>query len=331
VALILALIVLALLIILLAQMSVTSLHNRTVAENHLAEIQNAYGCRSGYHEALLYLKTDLEKAPNMDSIHERWASGIEITAGTATVHVDTHDSTRFINLSRLVNEKGEEDPVTAGRLRRLVAVLRHPPDVADRIIDYVDADTKGSFELRARNERLFNLEELQRVEGIPHDALYGGRIGNEVRKGILPFLTVWPRDLPQGMAAGAGGININTASAEVLASLSDKMTIQLGEEIVSYRDQPSEDGKTPYREFGSPEDLKKVAGMTDDIFLSIQSSVVVRSEFFEIKVKSSVGNADKRWVYVVQRGTGAQGGLSLLSSQRLTDFVSVAPPPEEKP
>ncbi len=362
VALLLALLVLVILILLVNQMTVTSLHDRTIAENHLADLQNTYGARSGYHQALLYLEDDAERAAELDSLGERWASPFGLSLGTAEVAVSIQDSERFISLAKLVNDKGEPDPVVAAQLRRLVRILRHPPDTADRIIDYVDADNRGSFESRARNDRLMNAEELLRVEGIEPEVLYGGTVAGEPRKGILEFVTVWPRmalapPAPPGPPGGApppapppdpGGapppappegspgafaparINVNTAPVEVLEALSDEMTPQAAQAIAAARLQPGPDGRP--KPFASLDEVKNVPGLSAAAWTSIKDACVVKSSTFEIRARSRVGNVEKAWVYVVERGgSGQQKGLKLLSAQRLNDFVTAKPPdPDEE-
>ncbi len=328
IALILALLVLVILAVLVGQMTATSLHNRTIAGNHLADLQNTYGTRSAYHQAVLFLQADLEQSPEADSLRERWASPIEGPLGGARVQAAVADSERFVNLSQLVNDRGELNATVAAQLRRLVRVLRHPPEVAERIIDYIDGDSRGDFEARARNDRLYNVEELLRIEGIAPEILYGGEIGGEPKKGLLPFVTIWPRVSPQGSAPAAGAVNVNTATAEVLQALSDEMTPGAAEAIVSWRTQPGPDGRP--REFRSVQDLKQVPGVGDAVFASISGQLVVKSQTFEIRARSVVGNIEKAWIYVVRRTGGAQGGVALLASQRMSDFLSVKPPEVEK-
>jgi general secretion pathway protein K len=342
VALLLALLVLVILILLVNQMTISSLHDRTIAENHLADLQNTYGTRSGYHQALLLLEDDLERGGDVDSLSERWAVPFGLELGKAAVQVTVVDSERFISLARLVSDKGEPNPLVAAQLRRLVRILRHPPDAADRIIDYIDADTRGAFESRARNDRLTNPEELLRVEGLEPEVLYGGRVAGEPRKGILEFVTVWPRKAieppaPPGTdgtpepppAPGSGGaalVNINTAPAEVLEALSDEMTPQAAEAIVAWRLQPGADQKP--RQFGTVEDLKNVAALPSAAYASIKDHCTVKAQTFEVRARSRVGNVEKAWVFVVERGgTGGKKALKLLSSQRMNDFVTAKPPP----
>lgn len=320
VALILALLVLAVLIVLIGQMTATSLHNRTVSENQLADLQNAYAARSGYHQALVYLQADLEKEPNVDSLQERWAGAFDLELAKARVNVSVRDAERFINLSRLVNDKGESQAAVAEQLQRLVHVLGHPPEVAERIIDYIDADSKGPFEARARNERLFNAEELLRIEGIPREVLYGG----DGKLGLLEFVTAWPREAVDGTGQPGGVVNANTAPAEVLAALSDKMTLGVAQAIVAYRSQPAGAGKL--RVFEKVDDVRNVEGMSQEIFASISGHLTVRSEIYEVRVRSAVANIEKIWVYVVHRKGGDKAGMKLLASQRSSDPVSVKAP-----
>ncbi|HLF91826.1 MAG TPA: type II secretion system protein GspK, partial [Planctomycetota bacterium] len=124
-------------------------------------------------------------------------------------------------------------------------------------------------------------------------------------------------------------VNLNTAPAEVLASLSDKMTLALGDEIVRFRGQPKADGT--FQDFKAVADLGQIQGMSGELLAELTPQVVVRSSTFEIRVRSDVGAVSKDWIYVVGRTAGAQGGITLLGSQRRNDFLSAKPPEEEQP
>lgn len=351
IALILALLVLVILAVVILQMTASSLHNRTLAGNHLADLQNTYGARAGYARAMLFLQSDLEQAADVDSLREQWASPFEFDLGRAHVMVSIIDSDRFINLSQLTNDKGEVNPVVASQLRRLVKTLRLTPDIADRIIDYVDADSQGEFEAHAKNDKLYNLEELLRIDGLTPEIVYGGLVQGELKKGLREFLTIWPKSSPDTGAA-VGVVNVNTAPSEVLQSLSDQMTQGVAEAIVTFRTQPDDQGKI--QQFSQPDDLKKVQGMNDSIFNSLNGQIAVKSSTFEIRARGTVGSVEKTWVYVVQRkassatpaGTppaaaapptspsgGSQPpppGHTLIGCQLLNDMVSTRPAEEEK-
>jgi type II secretory pathway component PulK len=323
------LLVLVILIVVIGQMTTTSLQNRTLAQNHLAELQNAYGVRAGYAQALLYLQSAQDQSPNVDSFQGRWSGPISFDLGKGG-HVDVtiQDCPRFISLYDLVNDAGEANPAVVDQLRRLVKILGHPYDVTDRIVDYVDADSRGAFEARAKNERLYNVEELLRIDGIAPEVVYGGMIGGQNRPGLARFVTAYSTVAPGGTAA-PGQININTAPVEVLQSLSDDMTQAAAESIVTWRNQPGQDGKL--QQFEKPEDLQKVPGLTPTMLSSISKQVVIKASTYQIKVRSTVGNIELSWIYVVRRGSGPTGGFTLLASQRLSDFLSVKPQDEDKP
>src|ERR1043166_1328902 len=279
IALLLVLLVLAILAIIVLQMTVTSLHTRTVAENQVADIQNACGVRAGYYQAVLFLESDAEQGGDIDSLGERWAQPIEFDLGKAHVRVTIQDSERFISLAQLVDDKGEPNATVVAQLKRLVRILRHPPDVSERIIDYIDADSKGAFEARAKNERLFNIEELLRIEGIAPEMVFGGTINGEEKKGLASFVTAWPQVLAQGALPGL--VNANTASSEVLPSLADEMTPTAADAIVAWRATPGGDGKL--QPFQKPEDVKKVQGMSGPIYDAIAGQLTVKASTFEIR------------------------------------------------
>jgi type II secretory pathway component PulK len=357
IALFLALLVLVLLSIIIVQMTASSVQTKTTAENHVSDLQNSYALRAGYYQALLYLQTDLEEAPDVDTLAERWAQPLEFDLGRAHVQVVIQDSERFVSLAQLVDDQGVANPTIVAQLHRLVRILGHPPDVADRIVDYVDADSKGAFEAQAKNDRLWNPEELLRIEGITPEVVYGGTVDGLDRKGLVGFVTPWP--LPSGPAAGAppaaagsattpagtppasggtpaapggatpgmvaaGAINVNTASSEVLQSLADEMTPTMAAAIMAARSAPGPDGLA--QGFKTLEDLKKVSGLSGAAYDAIAPQLTVKSSTFEIRVKSQIGTLEKSWVFIVRRGGGQGAGITLLGSQRLNDFLTVRPP-----
>lgn len=327
IALLLALLMLVILSVIIVQMTASSLHTRTVADNHVADLQNTYALRAGYHQALLFLQSDLDQGADRDSLGERWAQPLEFDLGRAHVQVLIQDSERFLSLAQVVDDKGVSNPLVAAQLRRLLRVLRHPPEMADRILDYIDGDSKGAFEARAKNDRLYNPEELLRIEGVTPEVVYGGQVGGEERKGLAAFVTTWPMTPAAGAAPGA--VNINTASVEVLQSLADEVTPVAAAAIVAGRSIPGPDGRM--LGYKSVEDVKKTPGMSGAVFDAVSAQLTVKSSTFEIRVRSRIGTLEKSWIYVVQRGGGTTGGgITLLSSQRLNDFLTIRPPEERK-
>jgi len=150
-------------------------------------------------------------------------------------------------------------------------------------------------------------------------------------------------------------VNINTASSEVLQSLSDLMTQGVAEAIVAFRTQAAAGQPGQTQEFQKPDDLKRVQGMSDGIYASISGQIAVKATTFEIRTRGTVGKVEKSWVYVVQRKGGAPtpggatppvppppppsggaapgpapAGHTLIGAQALNDFTSSKPPEIDK-
>jgi type II secretory pathway component PulK len=105
------------------------------------------------------------------------------------------------------------------------------------------------------------------------------------------------------------------------------MTPVLAEAIVAHRNTPlSEAGG--FQDFQSVEDVRKVQGMTDEIFQEISKHLVVRSATYEVRARSVTGTVERGWNYVIRR-SAEKKRLALLASQRMTDFPSAKPPEEE--
>lgn len=321
--LLLALLVLVLLTLLIGQMSLTGAHNRSVADNAFGSLQAEFAARAGYHQAMLRLEFDLEKSPQTDHLQETWSQMIGFGLGDASVQVRIVDAERKFNLSALLNEKGEEVPEAVEQLQRLIQVLGHEPvEPARRILDYVDADTKGDYEAGAKNAALLNLDELHRIEGLKREVL----MGDDARKGLLPFLTLWPNpSQPPPRAV----VNPNTAPIEVLQSLDEEMTLAAAQSIVTWRQGLDGDGKP--QAYTKPDDLKNAAAVPAELAARIAPMLVFAASAFEVHVTASVQVVQRRQLYVVGKGgQGNQAKFTLITSQVENDFLSLPPPPEDK-
>jgi competence ComEA-like helix-hairpin-helix protein len=93
-----------------------------------------------------------------------------------------------------------------------------------------------------------------------------------------------------------GAINLNTASAEVLACLSN-VSLELAQAIVAYRKSAGF--------FPNVAHLLKVDGMTRQIFEPISSKVSVRSETFRIRSEGKVPSSGARTAIEVMVRLGA--------------------------
>jgi competence ComEA-like helix-hairpin-helix protein len=120
------------------------------------------------------------------------------------------------------------------------------------------------------------------VKGMTVEDLYG----TEEKKGLIRYLSVYD--------AEEGKVNINTAPAEVLQSLSDAIDWGQAEAIIAYRqEQP----------FKSKADLRRVPGM-EAIYAAIEKDITCQSSTFSLRVEGRVREIKKVIFAVLKRDTG---------------------------
>ena len=214
-----------------------------------------------------------------------------------------------------MDEGGKRVPEQVERLKRLFLICRQDPRMVEYIVDYVDADTRGDFEEGARNKRLLMPEELMRIRGLPRGILFGDP--RERSRGILEFVTLWP-------VSGGKKINLNTAPAEVLASLDDEWGLELAQQVVSWRSGKKENGRPA--DFEKVSELEETLGMDEELFDRVSPFLTVKSGCFEIHTRSTSGTTEKAHLFVVTRG---EEELELEASMARHDLFWVKPPEEE--
>jgi general secretion pathway protein K len=295
VALILVLVVIALLVSLVVDFTYTMQVDVTLAANQRDEVKAFYVARSGMELARLMLKED---DPAYDARDEDWALFDEHPG-----FIDEDDEGRFngtiedeaskFPINDLIDEKGVIDEGSRRQLERLFEVLDLDPDLVDPICDWLDRDSNAgptgaedayyaelSPPYPCKDGPLSSLEELLLVKGMTEEILYG----DAEKKGLLQYLTIHSDDK----------ININTASAEVLQSLSDYIDENLAQAIIDYRQEE------PFKVI-KYDDIKHLPGMTLDIFNEIHDHCDVKSSTFSIRIEGEVRGIKKGIYTVVKR------------------------------
>ncbi len=166
------------------------------------------------------------------------------------------DECAKFNVNSIVFENGELNDERFASFVRLIEKLQLDKDVAYRIADWIDYDVEERIlngEKHAKNYFLFSLDELMMIDGITV----------EFYKELRPFVTIY----------GAGLININTASPEVLYSLSANIDETLAVRLVEYRKEGHAFEKTY--------DILNVAGF-EDKGTSLMGKISVKSTVFAI-------------------------------------------------
>ncbi len=226
-ALITTLLIVALITITVTTMSTRQRLSIERASNRqlTTQLHNLLGAGEKFAMAILHRdKKDAERN-NSDSTEDYWAESLPpVPVDGATVSGCVIDLQGKFNLNNLVNEEGATEQLEFQGLQRLLRVLSIDPVKAESILDWIDPniDSTGSDgaeddfytgqtpPYRTANGPMVSPTELLLVKGF--------RVTDE--GGLDDYDTLLPHisTLPTGTA-----INVNTASAPVLASLADYM------------------------------------------------------------------------------------------------------------
>ena len=178
--------------------------------------------------ALLYRDVQAGLRENSDSFDDDWAQTIPpVPIDNASIQGCVVDMQGRFNLNNLINVDGVMQDIYAIQFRRLLAQLNIEPAKADAVIDWLDEDliftvpegaeddyyTSLEVGYRAANAPFVSVTELQLVKG------FSSAVPEEVEdyELLLPHISALPIDL------GPTAVNVNTATPEVLASLSDEV------------------------------------------------------------------------------------------------------------
>ncbi len=223
--------------------------------------------------------------PRVDHRGEAWARGIPALAvGGATVTASMTDEQAKFNVNNLADRNGPSE-VDLAAFKRLLAKLGLPETLADAVLDWVDGDDEvtapGGAEdayyagreppYRTANREVAEVGELLLVKGFTADHL----------RRLEPYLTALP---------GRTRVNVNSASAEMLAALLPEVSLATAKAIVAARD------KEPY---GSSIDFARrlpataahVAGELLD----------VRSDYFIVRGSVRAGRVNSGYHALVGR------------------------------
>ncbi len=210
-----ALLLLALLIVMVSQIVFSATIEAGIARNARDDVKMQFAARSALAIARGWLRVDMQDAEGkqLDSLREPWASDAvssETQVGDVMLTPKLEDAERRLPINALAD--AQMKPLVAATLRRLVVRLGIPDgaEMADRIIDFIDADREGEYESGARDGPLVDGSELFEVEALPPEVLLGGTDdeGNEY-PGLLEYVTTW----------GSGKININTCPDDLFWAL----------------------------------------------------------------------------------------------------------------
>lgn len=203
------------------QLSIQRASNRQVT----SQLKNLLGAGEKFAMAVLNRDRREGERNNSDSTEDYWAQSLPpVPVDGATVEGCVIDLQGKFNLNNLVNEKGTTDQAEFQALKRLLGALNIDTAKAEAILDWIDPNidatgvegaeddfyTGQTPPYRTANGPMVSPTELLLIKGF-RVIDEGGLDDYDL---LLPHIST----LPTGTA-----INVNTASAPVLASLADYM------------------------------------------------------------------------------------------------------------
>jgi len=219
---------------------------RIFSAGHYLAQQQGYSIALGaeaFAKRILYrdYEDDKENDGLIDSLDEFWASNsavlpVESTdegdariLAVAEVQIDGLGGR--INLNDLVRGGEAVDPVTKDRMAALLEVLEITSFRVDPLIDWIDSNDQtvsaygaedGQYLVaepayRAANQPFTSVSELRLIEGMTEEAY----------RALVPHVAALP-------VSGAG-INVNTATAQVIASLHSELTLAQANTVLEKR------------------------------------------------------------------------------------------------
>ncbi|MDA8082952.1 MAG: type II secretion system minor pseudopilin GspK [Nitrospiraceae bacterium] len=174
--------------------------------------------------------------------------------GTITVRIEDENARfniRNIGVTAIIQDRAAYDA-----FGRLLEALNLNPEIADRLVDWVDADSIpnrsdiADVEMSAKNAPLDSIDELLSIPGIDQETF----------DRLKPYVTIY----------GSNQINLNNAEVPVLMSLHENIDKGMAENITRYRQI------TPFQ---SPMDLQKVGGVPQNLSTALAGSAIASNTF----------------------------------------------------
>lgn len=304
----------ALITVLLVVAVVTVVSAGIIARQQLSirSSANQLHVRQAWHYALggetlakAILQRDLRqgdpRAP-IDHLGEVWAATrapFVLDEGGA-LRVQISDPSGRFNLNSLLRQ-GQPNEAALAQLRRLLLGLQINAPYADRLLDWLDADDQPSGSYGAEDNQYLLAQPAYRAANRELIDISELRLLLEMTEADYQRLSPYVSALP-----AAATLNVNTASAQVLASLADGLSLSAAQGLVAAR------GAEGYRDVQSF--LAQLSGP------QLQSQgLAVGSQYFQVLSEVTVGErrqvlrstlqrASDGQVYVLARDLG-QGGM----------------------
>ncbi|WP_188703069.1 type II secretion system minor pseudopilin GspK [Silvimonas iriomotensis] len=255
-------------------------------ENQMDQAEAMGVVRASINLARLTLKDDY-RLNQIDHMLEPWnipIPSIPVENGRAGGRVTEQNG--LFNLNNLVSDTGQANDVEITACKKLFTSLSISPDLVNALVDWEDADSDtrnpGGAEdneylqatppYRAANQRLADFGSLNRVRGFTPDVI------NLLR----PFVTVLPAQT---------AVNVNFASAEVLAAIVPGLSVTQAQAVVAKRAGSYYANTTDFIN-ALPDSAKTTV---------VAADIAVQSTYFVNEVDVHFGRVSLRYAALLER------------------------------
>lgn len=191
--------------------------------------------------------------------------------------ISVEDENSRFNINSMIFQNGTLNSDSYAAFRRLLKNLGLEENISDILADWMDRDNSpraGAAEENAKNSHLDSSDELLTIRGISTDTY----------ERLLPYITVYGY-----LRRDSALININTAPVPVIMSMDGRITSDLAERVVRYRE---------IEPFKRTSDLVKVAGFEGSLGQLLMSRIIVKASNYRIRA-SAENNKIKRVIDTV--------------------------------
>ena len=211
------------------------------------------------------LRQDQVDSPNSDNLSEQWATELPpLPVDGGTIVGKLEDLQGRFNLNNLIKPDGTQNDLARRQFERLLGLLNLDPGLAGAVVDWLDPDTELRFPTggedvtyagadppyRTANSMITSPSELMAITGFDRDTYAQ----------LAPYVTA----LPIGTK-----LNVNTASAVVIASLSDDIDLPTAESLVEQRNNADfPDIDATFEGLVEPQVLKTLDGVSEHFLLT---------------------------------------------------------------
>jgi len=244
-----------------------------------------------------------KKDSTTDSLDENWAIQLPpLPVEGGSIQGTITDLHACININT-VAKNGVADPTTKKRLAQLFNNLGVTIDPTQAITDWVDSDLETTNPNGAEDGYYLNLSTPYRTANTPLHSISELRLirgfeDNKIYARVKPYLCAF-------IINSEIAINVNTASAEVLQSLSANMTKQLAADIIEQRiTEP----------FVNIDKFKKFAKL--GAIITDTTKLTTSSDYFLLRTQATIGRANKVMYSVIYRD--ATGKTNVISRTQRT-------------